>query len=63
LRFASQRPVEHLRLQVHDAAGALTHDSGLVAKAWSDWRAGSCTRARNASSQASGRWTIRRQRN
>ncbi len=25
LRFASQRPVEHLRLQVHDAAGALIH--------------------------------------
>ena len=32
LRFASKRPVEHLRLQVHDAAGALIHDSGLVAK-------------------------------
>jgi hypothetical protein len=31
LRFASRRPVEHLRLQVHDAAGALIHDSGLVA--------------------------------
>jgi hypothetical protein len=38
LRFASRRPVEHLRLQVHDAAGALIHDSGPVAKsdvAWS----------------------------
>jgi len=32
LRFASQRPVEHIRLQVHDGAGALIHDSGLVAK-------------------------------
>jgi hypothetical protein len=37
LRFASQRPVEHLRLQVHDAAGALTHDSGLVAKSDLIW--------------------------
>ena len=32
LRFASRRPVEHLRLQVHNQAGALIHDSGLVAK-------------------------------
>ena len=37
LRFASQRPVEHLRLQVHDAAGALVHDSGLVAKSDLVW--------------------------
>src|SRR5262249_27018405 len=37
LRFASQRPVEHLRLQVHDAAGALIHDSGLVAKSDLVW--------------------------
>jgi hypothetical protein len=27
LRFASKRPVEHLRLQVHDAAGALPNTS------------------------------------
>lgn len=32
LRFSSQRPVERLRLQVHDGTGALIHDSGLVAK-------------------------------
>jgi hypothetical protein len=32
LRFASRRPVEHMRLQVLDRAGALIHDSGLVAK-------------------------------
>jgi hypothetical protein len=32
LRFVSKRPVEHLRLQVHNQAGALIHDSGLVAK-------------------------------
>ncbi len=32
LRFASKRPVEHLRLQVHNGAGALIHDSGVVAK-------------------------------
>jgi hypothetical protein len=37
LRFASRRPVEHLRLQVHDAAGALIHDSGLVAKSDLVW--------------------------
>ncbi|MGH9840651.1 MAG: hypothetical protein ACREEM_17880 [Blastocatellia bacterium] len=37
LRFASQRPVEHLRLQVHDGAGALIHDSGLVAKSNLVW--------------------------
>jgi hypothetical protein len=37
LRFASQRPVEHLRLQVHDGAGALIHDSGLVAKSDLIW--------------------------
>jgi hypothetical protein len=37
LRFASKRPVEHLRLQVHDAAGALIHDSGLVAKSDLVW--------------------------
>jgi hypothetical protein len=37
LRFASQRPVEHLRLQVHDAAGALIHDSGFVAKSDLVW--------------------------
>jgi hypothetical protein len=37
LRFASRRPVEHLRLQVHDAAGALIHDSGLVAKSDLTW--------------------------
>jgi hypothetical protein len=37
LRFASGRPVEHLRLQVHDAAGALIHDSGLVAKSDLVW--------------------------
>src|SRR5262245_64847135 len=37
LRFASQRPVEHLRLQVHDRAGALIHDSGLVAKSDLVW--------------------------
>src|SRR5215475_16166113 len=37
LRFASRRPVEHLRLQVHDAAGALIHDSGLVAKSDLSW--------------------------
>jgi hypothetical protein len=32
LRFVSRRPVEHLRLQVHNQSGALIHDSGLVAK-------------------------------
>ncbi len=32
LRFASRRPVEHLRLHVHDGAGALIHDSGIVAQ-------------------------------
>jgi len=32
LRFVSKRPAEHLRLQVHNQAGALIHDSGLVAK-------------------------------
>ena len=37
LRFASLRPVEHLRLQVHDATGALIHDSGLVAKSDLVW--------------------------
>jgi hypothetical protein len=37
LRFASRRPVEHLRLQVQDAAGALIHDSGLVAKSDLVW--------------------------
>ena len=37
LRFASQRPVEHLRLQVHNAAGALIHDSGPVAKSDLVW--------------------------
>jgi hypothetical protein len=37
LRFASRRPVEHLRLQVRDAAGALIHDSGLVAKSDITW--------------------------
>ncbi len=37
LRFASQRPVEHLRLQIHDVAGALIHDSGLVAKSDLVW--------------------------
>lgn len=37
LRFASKRPAEHLRLQVHDAAGALIHDSGLVAKSDLVW--------------------------
>jgi hypothetical protein len=37
LRFASQRPVEYLRLQVHDAAGALIHDSGLVTKSDLVW--------------------------
>src|SRR5262245_47882786 len=37
LRFASRRPVEHLRLQIHDAAGALIHDSGLVAKSDLSW--------------------------
>jgi hypothetical protein len=37
LRFASRRPVEHLRLQVHNAAGALIHDSGIVAKSDLVW--------------------------
>jgi hypothetical protein len=37
LRFASRRPVEHLRLQVHDGAGALIHDSGRVAKSDLVW--------------------------
>ncbi len=37
LRFASQRPVEYLRLRVHDAAGALIHDSGLVTKSDLVW--------------------------
>ncbi len=37
IRFASKRPVEHLRLQVHDATGALIHDSGLVAKSDITW--------------------------
>ncbi len=37
LRFMSQRPVEHLRLQVHDAAGALIHDSGIVSKSDLTW--------------------------
>ena len=37
LRFASQRPVEHLRLQVHDGTGALIHDSGLVTKSDLVW--------------------------
>jgi hypothetical protein len=37
LRFASRRPVEHLRLQVHDSAGALIHDSGLVTKSDLVW--------------------------
>ncbi len=37
LRFASRRPVEHLRLQVHDGAGALIHDSGIVAKSDLVW--------------------------
>jgi hypothetical protein len=37
LRFASRRPVEHLRLQVHNAGGALIHDSGLVAKSDLVW--------------------------
>src|SRR5262245_46641316 len=30
LRFASRRPVEYLRLQVHDQAGSLIHDSGII---------------------------------
>lgn len=37
LRFASQRPVEHLRLQVRNATGALIHDSGVVAKSDLVW--------------------------
>jgi hypothetical protein len=37
LRFASRRPIESLRLQVHDSAGALVHDSGLVAKSDLIW--------------------------
>src|SRR5215475_8709329 len=37
LRFASRRPVEHLRLQVQDVTGALIHDSGLVAKSDLVW--------------------------
>jgi hypothetical protein len=37
LRFASQRPVEYMRLQVRDLAGALVHDSGLVAKSNIVW--------------------------
>ncbi|HKQ75529.1 MAG TPA: hypothetical protein VJ810_17650 [Blastocatellia bacterium] len=37
LRFASRRPVEHLRLQVHDGTGALIHDSGIVAKSDLVW--------------------------
>src|SRR5262245_20166630 len=37
LRFVSQRPVEHLRLQVHSGAGALIHDSGVVAKSDLVW--------------------------
>jgi len=37
LRFASRRPVEYLRLQVHDAAGALIHDSGLITKSDLVW--------------------------
>jgi len=30
LRFGSRRPVEYLRLQVHDQAGSLIHDSGII---------------------------------
>jgi hypothetical protein len=37
LLFASRRPVESLRLQIHNAAGALIHDSGLVAKSDLVW--------------------------
>jgi hypothetical protein len=37
LRFASQRPIEHMRLQVRDSAGAIVHDSGLVAKSDLVW--------------------------
>lgn len=32
LRFTARRSVEHLRLQVHDSAGSLIHDSGLISK-------------------------------
>ncbi|MCI0391312.1 MAG: hypothetical protein MOB07_21430 [Acidobacteria bacterium] len=37
LRFASHRPVEHLRLQVHDKTGTLIHDSGRVEKNDLSW--------------------------
>src|SRR5262249_33526471 len=37
LRFASQRPVEYMRLKVNDSAGALIHDSGDVAKSEITW--------------------------
>jgi hypothetical protein len=37
LRFAAQRPIEHMRLQVRDSAGALIHDSGLVTKSDLVW--------------------------
>ena len=40
LRFASQRPVENLRLQVRDSAGSLIHDSGVVAKSDLVWSLG-----------------------
>jgi len=40
LRFVSRRPVEHLRLQVHNQAGALIHDSGLVAQSQLVWPLG-----------------------
>jgi hypothetical protein len=40
LRFVSKRPVEHLRLQVHNQAGALIHDSGLVAQSQLVWPLG-----------------------
>lgn len=37
LRFVSRRSVEHLQLRVHDKAGALIYDSGLVAKSDLVW--------------------------
>ncbi len=40
LRFASHRPIEHMRLLVRNQAGALVHDSGLVAKSNLVWSLG-----------------------
>jgi hypothetical protein len=39
LRFSSLRPVETLRLQIHDQAGATIYDSGTVAKSEILWPA------------------------